>query len=131
MSGTARRLLIIERAYRGCLETQFADVLYLALELNRQQGGCDILLRGLAVTCAAADSRPVPAVVVGRHRLDTLPDPRDSVRTLLGNGATVWAEEADLALFETGPGWLQPAVRRAGPADPLPDWSAYRGVHFL
>ncbi|WP_431774993.1 hypothetical protein [Streptomyces cucumeris] len=126
-----RRLLIVERAYRGALETQFADVLYLALELNRQQNGADILLRGLAVTCAAADTRPAPSLVVGRRTLDTLPDPRDSVRSLLENGATVWAEEADLALFETGPHWLQPGVRRAGGADPLPDWSAYRSVHFL
>ncbi|MFI9152074.1 hypothetical protein [Streptomyces sp. NPDC053367] len=131
MSDNRRRLLIIERAYRGAVETQFADVLYLARELNRQQNGTDILLRGLAVTCAAADPRPAPAVVVGRRKLDTLPDPRDSVRSLLENGATVWAEEADLALFETGPAWLQPRVRRAGPADPLPDWSTYRSVYFL
>ncbi|MEI5034534.1 hypothetical protein RB201_22920 [Streptomyces sp. S1A(2023)] len=126
-----RRLLIIERAYRGALETQFADVLYLARELNRQQGGTDILLRGLAVTYAAAGSRPAPVMLAGSRKIDTLPDPRESVRTLIEEGAVIWAEEDDLALFETGPDWLLPAVRRGGPADPLPDWSAYRGVYFL
>ncbi|MFB7668830.1 hypothetical protein ACFC1R_33735 [Kitasatospora sp. NPDC056138] len=131
MADDRRRLLIIERAYRGALETQFADVLYLARELNRQQGGTDILLRGLAVTYAAAGAGPAPAVTVGSRKLETLPAPRDSVQSLLDHGATVWAEEVDLAAFETGPHWLRPGVRRAGPADPLPDWSSYRGVYFL
>ncbi|MFD3875217.1 hypothetical protein [Streptomyces sp. NPDC058623] len=125
-----RRLLIIERAYRGSVETQFADVLYLARELNRQQGGLDILLRGLAVTFAAADPVRARPVRIGRRDLDTLPDPREALRTLLADGAGVWAEESDLARFETGPHWVLPGVRRAAPDGP-PDWSAYRGVHFL
>ncbi|MGW3298345.1 hypothetical protein [Streptomyces rubiginosohelvolus] len=126
-----RRLLIIERAYRGALETQFADVLYLARELNRQQGGTDILLRGLAVTYAAAGARPAPAVVAGGRTVDTLPDPRRSVRTLIEEGAVIWAEEDDIALFATGPDWLLPGVRRGGPSNALPAWSTYRGVYFL
>ncbi|MGA5822792.1 hypothetical protein ACPC54_33640 [Kitasatospora sp. NPDC094028] len=127
-----RRLLVIERAYRGALETQFADVLYLARELNRQLGGVDVLLRGLAVTFAAADTRPAPAVRVGHDTLDTLPSPRDSVRSLLEHGAGVFVDAADLAHFEAGPGWLQPGVRRAGGPDaPGLDWSAYRDVFFV
>ncbi|MFF4368004.1 hypothetical protein [Streptomyces sp. NPDC001594] len=129
---TGRRLLVVERAYRGSVETQFADVLYLARELNRQQGGLDVLLRGLAVTFATAadDDAPARTVRIGRIDLDTLPDPRASLRTLLAEGAGVWAEEADLAGLGTAPDRLLPGVRRARP-DSRPDWSAYQGVHFL
>ncbi|MCX4693191.1 hypothetical protein [Streptomyces sp. NBC_01408] len=130
MPDTRRRLLVIERAYRGAVETQFADVLYLARELNRQQGGVDILLRGLAVTFAAAGPVPRAALRIGRRELDTLPAPREALRVLLAEDARVWAEESDLARFETGPDWVLPGVRRAGPAG-RPDWTAYQGVHFL
>ncbi|MFD5418016.1 hypothetical protein ACFWJT_08295 [Streptomyces sp. NPDC127069] len=128
---TGRRLLVVERAYRGSVETQFADVLYLARELNRQQDGLDILLRGLAVTFATADDdAPARTLRIGRIDLDTLPDPRASLRTLLAEGAGVWAEEADLTGLGTAPDRLLPGVRRARP-DSRPDWSAYQGVHFL
>ncbi|MCM2387936.1 hypothetical protein [Streptomyces albipurpureus] len=130
MADTGRRLLIIERAYRGSVETQFADVLYFVRELNRQQGGMDILLRGLAVTFAAAHPAPVPALRIAGRRLDTLPDPRETIRTLVSEGAGVWAQDSALAEFETGPDWLQKGVRRASDAT-FPDWAGYLSVHFL
>ncbi|MFC7617397.1 hypothetical protein ACFQV2_32245 [Actinokineospora soli] len=42
----ADTLAIVERAYRGAVEKQFFDALYLAVELHRQLGGMDLLLRG-------------------------------------------------------------------------------------
>lgn len=56
--GGAQVLGIVERAYRGAVEKQFFDVLYMSVELHRQLGGMDILLRGPAVTCALRGRRP-------------------------------------------------------------------------
>ncbi|GAA2244880.1 hypothetical protein GCM10010232_34890 [Streptomyces amakusaensis] len=130
MADTGRRLLIIERAYRGGVETQFADVLYFARELNRQQGGLDILLRGLAVTFAAADPAPTPVIHLAGRELDTLPDPRAAVRTLLAEGAGIWAQDGELERLGAGPGWLLEGVRPTSDAA-FPDWPGYRSVHFL
>ncbi|WP_026424624.1 hypothetical protein [Actinokineospora inagensis] len=117
-----RYLAIVERGYRGSVETQFADVLYLVRELNRQLDGLDLSLRGLAVTYAVT-ADPVPPVV----GLDTLPDPRASLRTLLDEGVTVTVTDDDLAAAGL-PGDVQllPGVVRGAAR-----WTDYRAVWFL
>src|SRR5262245_45591039 len=126
----ARYLAIIERGYRGSVETQFADVLYLVRELNRQLGGMDIVLRGLSVTYAVGASVP-RLQVAGRH-LDTLPDPRAALRTLLEEGVGVCVEAADLnALGLTKEDGLLPGVEYASWDDTALRWSSYADVWFL
>jgi hypothetical protein len=126
----ANYLAIIERGYRGSAETQFADVLYLVRELNRQLGGLDLLLRGLAVTYAAPG--PGPTIEVAGRTLDTLPDPRESLRTLIKEGVQVRVEEADLnALGLTKCDGLLPGVELASWDVAAQLWNDYRDVWFL
>lgn len=88
-------LAIIEHGYRGSVETQFADVLYLARELNRQFGRLDIALRGLAITYALVGTFD-PCIALGSQRLDTLPNCQRSIRLLLDEGVTLYADAQDL-----------------------------------
>ncbi|MFD1147568.1 hypothetical protein [Saccharothrix hoggarensis] len=127
----AETLAIVERAYRGALEKQFFDALYLAVELHRQLGGLDVLLRGPAVSYAAARAEVGP-IDVGRRRVDTLTDPRRDLTRLRESGVDIWVEERDLAPFGvTGPGALLPGIRTAAPGELARRWPDYRRVCFL
>lgn len=128
-SEAAGYLAIVERAYRGSAETQFADVLYLVRELNRQLKGIDLLLRGLAVTYAVPAS--VPVIVLGDQKLDTLPDPRASLETLIAEGVTVSVEEPDLAAFGLDGDRLLPGTRLVAAGETALRWNDYLGVWFL
>ena len=126
-----RSLIIIERAWRGAAETQFADALYFLRELNRQLAGIDLLLRGRAVL-AALDADGTPPLTLGRRELSTLPDPRASVRTMLGEGLAVLVEDNDLlALGRAANAPLLPGVTRVAPGEMAPRWPDYLGVWFL
>ena len=123
--------MIIERAYRGSVETQFADVLFSIRELHRQSGGVDVALRGLAAGYAVATDFD-PRIQIGTHELGTLPDPRASVRRLLDDGVGVWVEEPDLsALGESARERLLPGVRRLPAHGLVSRWSAYERVWFM
>lgn len=127
-----RVLAIVERGYRGALEKQFFDELYLATELHRQLGGLDILLRGQAVTYAL-DAPPVPPLRIGNRTVDTLPDPRQGLRTLLDAGVGVWAEEPGLAALGAAgsPGRLLAGIQVAPEGGTAARWTDYRMVCFL
>ncbi|GHJ36848.1 hypothetical protein [Streptomyces sp. TS71-3] len=128
---SGRRLAVIERAYRGAIETQFADVLYLVRELNRQLGGLDLLLRGLAVTYAV-EAAPVPAVRVGGGELDTLPDPRRSMATLLDEGVGVRVDARDLAALDpAGSSRLMPGAELIDGSRAALLWPQYAEVLYL
>ncbi|HEY4022445.1 MAG TPA: hypothetical protein VGM75_27395 [Pseudonocardiaceae bacterium] len=126
----AQYLAIIEHGYRGSVETQFADVLYLVRELNRQLGGLDLMLRGLAVTYAVKGQ--VPKIQIGDRTLDTLPDPRDSLRTLIEEGVGVRVDQADLyALGLTKDDGLLDGIEFVSWDDKALCWGNYRDVWFL
>lgn len=123
--------MIIERAYRGSVETQFADVLFSIRELHRQSGGVDVALRGLAAGYAVTTDFD-PRIRIGTHELGTLPDPRASVRRLLDDGVGVWVEEPDLsALGESARERLLPGVRCLPAHGLVSRWSAYERVWFM
>ncbi|MFC0602044.1 hypothetical protein [Streptomyces palmae] len=126
-----RYLVLIERAYPGSVERQYADGIYCVRDFNRQTGGIHLALRGLAASYAVR-AEPVPAVRVGKRTLDTLPDPRASLGHLIAEGGTVWVEEPDLAaLGASAAARLLPGVHRlpaGGLAALLP---AYRQVWFM
>ncbi|MFF4082306.1 hypothetical protein ACFYZN_23255 [Streptomyces sp. NPDC001777] len=125
-----RVLGIVERAYRGAVEKQFFDVLYMAVELHRQLGGMDILLRGPAVTCAveAAETGPLR---FGDRVLDTLTDPRHDLRVLLDAGVRIFAQEEDLTALGFAPGDLLDDVRPVPAAEMAGRWPEYRMVSYL
>ncbi|MFL6129409.1 MAG: hypothetical protein ACJ73E_10140 [Mycobacteriales bacterium] len=123
-------LAIVERAYRGAVEKQFFDSLCLAVELHRQLGGLDLLLRGPAVSYALR-ADPPPALRLGGRVLDTLSDPRADLRRLLDAGVRVWVSGPDLAaLGLAGAGRLLAGVRPA-PAELAARWPDYRTVFYL
>lgn len=76
----------------------YFDVLYQLLELHRQLGGVDVLLRADAVTYAT-EAPPPPALRIGSTTLADLDDPRGDIRRLLELGVAVMVEEPDLALL--------------------------------
>ena len=124
-------LLIVERAYRGAVEDQFADVLYFVHGLHRQSGGVELALRGAAAGFAVQPDRP-PALRVAGRPLDTLPDPRRSVQRLLDDGVAVWTEEPDLlALGATAPARLIPGVRCLAAHELVARWPGYARVWFF
>ncbi|WP_156727255.1 hypothetical protein [Streptomyces apocyni] len=128
----ARVLAIVERGYRGALEKQFFDELYLATELHRQLGGLDILLRGPAVTYGLRADR-VPPLRIGNRTVDTVSDPRPGLRALLEAGVTVWADEPDLAALGAAgnPDRLIEGVRIARDGELAVRWPEYDMVCFL
>lgn len=125
-----RTLAIVEKAYRGALEKQFFDTLYLAVELHRQLGGLDLLLRGRAVTYGVR-AEPVPALRIGGRTLDTLSDPRRDLRVLMDAGVRVHAEESALAAHGLDPGRLLAGVLTAADGSTALRWPEYRMVCYL
>ncbi|AGP60154.1 hypothetical protein [Streptomyces rapamycinicus] len=131
MATNDNTLLIIERAHRGAVETQFADTLFFVRELHRQSGGLHVVLRGLAASYAVDTTYEAALRIAGRT-LDTLPDPRRLLRQLLEDGATVFVEEADLsALGARARERLLPGVRLVAGAELVSRWSDYERVWFF
>ena len=126
-----RGLAIVERAYRGALEVQFADTLYCAALFHAQLGGLDLLLRGAAVTYALP-APPPPVLTIGRRRVDTLTDPRPGLTGLLEAGVRVWVEERDLRAHGfSADRPLLPGVRTVAPGELATRWPDYSTVFFL
>ncbi|MEV8597551.1 hypothetical protein [Streptomyces sp. NPDC052012] len=128
-AGGQRVLAIVERGYRGALDKQFFDELYLATELHRQLGGLDVLLRGTAVTYAL-DAPPPPPLRIGDRVVDTVTDPRAGLRTLLDADVGVWVEEPALAALGS-PRPPLAGVRLAREDEVAARWKDYRMVFFL
>jgi hypothetical protein len=123
------QLLIIERASPGAVETQFADVLYVARELCRQLGDTELLLRADAVT-AAVEAVPTGLLAVGDTPI-AVADDRNSIRALLGDGVTVHVDTDDLGALGIGPDRLLPGVHPVAGDTFAREWDRYRRVWFL
>jgi hypothetical protein len=124
-------LAIVERAYRGAVEKQFFDSLYLAAELDRQLGGLELLLRGPAVSCAVRTGEVAPLRLGGRL-VTTLSDPRSGVVRMLAAGVPVWVDADDLTrLGFTDPRRLVPGARPVAGEELARRWCRYRMVFFL
>jgi hypothetical protein len=131
MAESQRALAIIERAYRGAVETQFSDALYCAFLFHRHLGGLDVLLRGPAVTYAARAAR-APELRLGNSTFSTVNDPGKGLDVLLESGVGVWAEEPDLRAHGlTGGDSLLPGVRSVAAGSMAARWSGYRAVFYL
>lgn len=128
---STRALAIVERAYRGTVETQFSDALYCAFLFHRHLGGLDVLLRGPAVGYAARAAR-TPPLRLGGTTFSTGTEPRQGLSVLLESGVEVWAEEPDLLAYGlAGEDSLLPGVRSVPGGSMAARWSDYRAVFFL
>lgn len=119
-----RALAVVERGHRGALEKQYADVFYLARELNRQMEAVDVCLRGSAATYALES-----AVVAQLESADD--GPQAGVRTLLRDGVDICVLAEDLAALRMGPERLLSGVSIVSRASFVKCWSTYTGVWFL
>ncbi|GAB3238014.1 hypothetical protein GCM10027447_37450 [Glycomyces halotolerans] len=137
MGEPSRVLIILDKAYRGGLEAQFVDALYFVRELNRQlgdlgapepRGGLDVYLTGLAVTYALDQPAP-PEVHLADMTVDTLPDPRSTIRALIGEDVGVWADGDERERLSKRA--LIPGVRPVAPTAMTLRWPEYRHVWFL
>ncbi|MFD7020777.1 hypothetical protein [Streptomyces sp. NPDC059161] len=126
-----RALAIIERAYRGALETQYSDALYCAFLFHRHLGGLDVLLRGPAVTHASHRGR-TPQLRLGKRTVTTLNDPRGGVEALLRSGVRVWAEEPALRAHGLDPdNDLLAGVGSVAAGVMATRWPDYHAVFYL
>lgn len=125
-----RYLAVLENGYRGAVEVQFADLLYLCRGLHHQLGGMDVALRGSAVTFAVAfgPNRPLR---IGATVLDALPERRCGLRLLMAAGVTVYVDEPDLRCLGLPADRLVPGVTCLDTTDLAGRWADYEGVWFL
>lgn len=131
MAESTRALAIVERAYRGAVETQFSDALYCAFLFHRHLGGLDVLLRGPAVGYAARAAR-APELRLGTRTFTTATDPRANLDVLLESGVGVWVEEPDLLAHGLAdPDSLLPGVRSVPGGSMAARWPDYRAVFYL
>lgn len=123
-------LAIVERAFRGALEKQFFDALYLAAEMHRSLGGMDVLLRGAAAVYALP--APPGALVLGGLRIDTLPDAREDLSRLVDAGSGIFVEHESLAAHGLGGRTdLLAGVTAVERGSLARRWLDYRTVCFL
>jgi hypothetical protein len=127
-------LAVIERAYRGAVEVQYADLLYLCRGLRSQLGGLDLVLRGSAVTYALA-AGPGDALRLSRADMagatGHLPDPRAAITELIAAGSQVWADQADLAQIGATAGQVKAGVLVEDTDRLSLHWHEYREVWYL
>lgn len=94
-----RVLAIVERAYRGAIEEQYANILWLSHVLRRLRGEIDVLLRSNAVRYALQD-QPRTRLVIGMQVIETLPHYETEVRNLLDAGVSIYVSAADCDRFQ-------------------------------
>jgi hypothetical protein len=109
-------LAIVERAYRGALEEQYANILWLVHVLRRMNGNVNVLLCGNAVRYAIRD-QPHVTLTVGDIRLDSLPHYESEVRALVSSGGAVYVHTGDCERLNVRPERLLPEVIQVSPAD--------------
>jgi hypothetical protein len=127
-------LAVIERAYRGAVEVQYADLLYLCRGLHSQLGGLDLVLRGSAVTYALAAGQGDALRLSTANTAATsghLPDPRAAIAELIAAGCQVWADQADLAEIGATAEQLQTGVLFEDTDRLSLNWHEYREVWYL
>ncbi|RAM48969.1 MAG: hypothetical protein C6Y22_24955 [Hapalosiphonaceae cyanobacterium JJU2] len=89
-----RSLAIVERAYRGAIEEQYAHVLWVVHCLRRVPEEIDLMLRTPA-TLYACQNQPHTQLQIGRITLDTLPRYESTIENLLSDGVKVYVVKDD------------------------------------
>ncbi len=126
-------LAVIERGYRGSVEVQYGDLLYVCRGLQSVLGGVDLVLRGSAVTFALAPGAEPAAPPA--HEPDAepgrVPDPRAGLAGLIAAGSRVWVDEPDLCAIGCAHAALLPGAERRDTDLMSELWPEYREVWYL
>jgi hypothetical protein len=91
---TPRYLAIVERAYRGAVEEQYAHIIAATIAFGRIGCATDLLLRGNAVLYAIR-GQPEVRLTIGATRVEHLPRYDSAIGALLQQGASVHVYETD------------------------------------
>lgn len=106
-----RSLAIIERAYRGTLEEQYAHILWLTHALHKMHGDIGLLLRGNTVLYAM-QHQPVQHLTIGNIRVETLPHYASALAALIADDVRIYAYAPDCERLEIASQQLLPEVQR-------------------
>lgn len=91
-------LAIVERGFRGTLEEQYGNIVWLSECMRAMRANHNLLLRGAAVACAF-ETRNRQALTLAGLRIDTLGHFPDALRSLIARGARVWVPHCDLEAY--------------------------------
>src|SRR5262249_28672720 len=110
-----RCLAVVEKAYRGAIEEQYAHILWICWSLVKMGQPLGILLRHRAVLYGRRDQRRASLSVadVAVH----LPDHEESIIGLIRSGGSVFVVDSDLAAFDLAPASLCRGVTTVGVRD--------------
>jgi hypothetical protein len=124
-----RVLAVIEKAYRGTVEEQYAHVVWLLWSLRRLGGTIAVLLRGNATLYARKDQRCPDLAVAGL----AVPSPEyeSTVDGLLSDGGAVYVLESDLERLRLEAGGLCTGVVAIRQADLPRLFLSYDTVWYL
>lgn len=110
-----RFLVMIEHAYRGLIERQYADIVWMAECIQRMGAHVDLVLKGYAVLHATNVPDHSGILDLANTRLEKVGDLRGSIRATQAAGATVMVFEEDWRRLSPGP--LMEGVRMAKRAE--------------
>lgn len=99
-------LAIIERGFRGALEEQYGNIVWLSECMRSMRANHNVLLCGPAVACAFADQTR-QNITLADTPVTTLSHFPDAVSGLLAKGARVWVLEHDLRQYRGNPSLVQ------------------------
>lgn len=104
-----RSLAIIERAYRGPIEEQYAHILWLTHALRKMHGEIGLLLRGNAVLYAV-QHQPRLQLTIGEVVIPFLPHYATAITALLADQVRVYVYADDCERLSITPEHLIPDV---------------------
>lgn len=91
-------LAIVERGFRGALEEQYGNIVWLSECMKAMRAEHNVLLCGPAIACAFADQAR-QCLTLADTPVTTLSHFPDAVSGLIAKGARVWVLQNDLKQY--------------------------------
>ena len=94
-------LAIVEKGFRGAIEEQYGNIVWLSECMKAMGAEHNLLLCGSALTtCIVQQTQQT--VKIGDITIKTISDFKTSVEDLLKRGATIWVLSKDIASLADG-----------------------------
>lgn len=94
---------IVERAYRGLIEQQYGNIIWMTECVQRMGARVNLVLKGYAVLHAAAVADHGGNLMLAGLFMDSIGNTRLSLRQLQAAGATVFVYSDDWEVLAPGP----------------------------